>query len=150
MRALIQRTLEKSYVVVENKIVGEIPKGLVILLGVGKEDTEEDLKYLSNKIPSLRIFEDSEGKTNLSLEEIGGEILLISQFTLYAEVSTSGRRPSFSHSAPPDLAKKLYENLITLWQQKDIKVTTGIFGANMKVHLINEGPFTLFIDSQNR
>lgn len=150
MRALIQRTLEKAYVEVEGQKVGEIPKGLVILLGVGKEDQEEDLYYLANKIPNLRIFEDSEGKTNLSLEEIKGEILLVSQFTLYAEVSKSGRRPSFSHSAPPALAEELYKRLKDLWQEKGIKVSTGIFGSDMKIHLVNNGPFTIFIDSQNR
>lgn len=150
MRALIQRTLERAYVVVENQIVGEIPKGIVILLGVGQEDSEEDIYFLANKIPTLRIFEDSQGKTNLSLEEIGGEILLISQFTLYAEIGKSGRRPSFSRSAPPTLAKELYEKLKLLWQEKGIKVATGIFGSDMKVHLINSGPFTLFIDTKNR
>lgn len=146
MRAVVQRVSEAS-VKVEGNIVGEIDKGLLILLGVGEEDNEKDLEYMVDKILGLRIFEDDNGKMNLSLLDIGGEILVVSQFTLYGDVR-KGKRPSFSTSAHPDKAKKIYNQFVERCKDKGIRTEKGIFGANMEVNLLNNGPVTILIDSK--
>jgi D-tyrosyl-tRNA(Tyr) deacylase len=148
MRAVIQRVSEAS-VTVEGKLVGKIGKGVLVLLGVSQQDTEKDVTYLVDKILNLRIFEDENGKMNLSLLEVGGQMLVVSQFTLYGDVRR-GKRPSFTEAASPEKAKKLYE----LFVQESSKflngIQTGIFQAMMNVHLTNEGPVTILIDSDKR
>jgi len=145
MRAVVQR-VSQANVKVDGKIVGEINKGLLVLLGVGKEDNEKDLDYMIDKILGLRIFEDEKGKLNLSLIDIQGELLVISQFTLYGNVK-KGKRPSFTDAADPDIANRYYELFIEKAREKGIKTEHGIFGADMKVSLINDGPVTILIDS---
>ena len=149
MRALIQRVNEAK-VLVENVLVDEIGKGLLIFLGIGNEDTEEDVQWLAHKIIQMRIFADEENKMNKSITDINGDLLLVSQFTLFASIK-KGNRPSFIHGAPPHQAKDLYEKFI---QQCEIilqkPVAKGIFGADMKVYLINDGPVTIFIDTKNK
>lgn len=134
---------------VEGKLVGKIGKGVLVLLGVSQQDTEKDVTYLVDKILNLRIFEDENGKMNLSLLEVGGQMLVVSQFTLYGDVRR-GKRPSFTEAASPEKAKKLYE----LFVQESSKflngIQTGIFQAMMNVHLTNEGPVTILIDSDKR
>ncbi|ANE42133.1 D-tyrosyl-tRNA(Tyr) deacylase [Fervidobacterium ngatamarikiense] len=146
MRAVVQR-VTKASVSVDNEVVGKISNGIVILLGVGKDDTEEDAKYLAEKIVNLRIFDDEDGKMNLSLLDVKGRALIISQFTLYGDCRR-GRRPSYSDSAPPDLAKALYEKFIELVKNYDVHVETGIFAAHMLVEIHNDGPVTLLLDSK--
>ncbi|MDM7321485.1 MAG: D-tyrosyl-tRNA(Tyr) deacylase [Fervidobacterium sp.] len=146
MRAVVQR-VTKASVSVDNEVVGKISNGIVILLGVGKDDTEEDAKYLAEKIVNLRIFDDEDGKMNLSLLDVKGQALIISQFTLYGDCRR-GRRPSYSDSAPPDLAKALYEKFIELVKNYDVHVETGIFAAHMLVEIHNDGPVTLLLDSK--
>ncbi|QTA38744.1 D-tyrosyl-tRNA(Tyr) deacylase [Thermosipho ferrireducens] len=146
MRAVIQR-VKKASVEIDGKVVGSINKGLVVLLGVGKDDTDSDMNYLAEKIVNLRIFDDSEGKMNLSLKDVGGEMLIVSQFTLYGDCRR-GRRPSYSNSAPPDYAKKMYEMFIDKIRKMGLKVETGVFGEYMQVSLINDGPVTLLLDSK--
>lgn len=146
MRAVVQR-VTSSKVVVDDKIIGEIGKGLNILIGISKEDTEEDLLYLRDKIINLRIFEDENDKMNLSLLDVKGEILAISQFTLYGDCR-KGRRPNFMEAEGGDKAKVLYDRFIDLLKGKDIKVETGEFGAHMKVDIQNDGPVTLLLDSK--
>jgi len=146
MRAVVQRVKE-SKVMVKGKTVGQIKRGVLILLGVGKDDTSEDCEYLSNKIVNLRIFEDLDGRFNLSLLDIEGEALVVSQFTLYGDCR-KGRRPSFADAAPPSKAKELYEKFIDTLMQKGIKVQSGIFQEMMDVYLINDGPVTLLLDSK--
>ncbi|QTM99925.1 D-tyrosyl-tRNA(Tyr) deacylase [Sediminibacillus dalangtanensis] len=148
MKAVIQRA-KQAGVTVEERTVGKIDSGLVVLLGVGHEDTTEDAKYLANKIVSLRIFEDGQEKMNLSLKDIGGSVLSISQFTLYAD-TRKGRRPNFMHAAKPGPAKQLYEVFNQFIEESGINVETGTFGADMQVHLINDGPVTLLLDSSDR
>lgn len=148
MRALLQRVTEAS-VSVEGEIIGSIAKGLVVLLGVGKGDAEEDARYLAGKIAGFRIFEDLEGKFNLSALDIGGEVLVVSQFTLLADTK-KGKRPSFTQAAPPDEASKLIEFFISLIKSLGLKVSSGQFQAHMQVKLCNDGPVTIMIDSQNR
>ena len=148
MRAVIQRVSEAS-VEVDGKIVGAIGNGLVVLLGIHREDTEEDLDYLVKKIPELRIFEDAEGKMNLSLREVQGEILAISQFTLYAN-TRKGRRPSFVEAAPPEMAEPMYERFIEKLQTSGIRVQRGVFGAMMLVRIFNQGPVTIILNSEDR
>lgn len=145
MRAVVQR-VSQANVKVDGKIVGEINKGLLVFLGVGKEDDEKDLDYMIDKILGLRIFEDENGKLNLSLMDIHGELLVISQFTLYGNVK-KGKRPSFTDAADPDIANKYYELFIEKAREKGVKTEHGIFGADMKVSLINDGPVTILIDS---
>ena|SRR5690625_2574079 len=147
MRAVIQRARQAS-VEVEEKVVGQIDNGLVILLGVTHEDTNEDAKYLANKIAHLRIFEDDHGKMNVSLKDTGGEILSISQFTLYGD-TRKGRRPNFMGAAAPDHALAMYEQFNNLLRNMDIHVETGVFGEMMDVQLTNVGPVTLILDSKN-
>lgn len=146
MRAVVQRVSQAS-VKVDEKIVGEINKGLLVLLGVGREDTVADLEYLVNKIVGLRIFEDENDKMNLSLLDIKGELLVVSQFTLYGDVR-KGKRPSFTDSAPPEVAEEMYLKFIDKCAEMGIKTEKGMFGANMKVSLINDGPVTILLDSK--
>ncbi len=146
MRAVVQRVARAS-VTVEEEIVGEISKGLLVLLGVGEEDEDKDLEYMVDKILGLRIFEDEKGKMNLSLLDIGGELLVVSQFTLYGDVRR-GKRPSFTSSAHPEMAEKMYEEFIIKCKEKGIKTEKGIFGAHMEVELLNDGPVTILIDSK--
>lgn len=148
MRAVVQR-VTSSKVVVDDKIIGEIGKGLNILIGISKEDTEEDLLYLRDKIINLRIFEDENDKMNLSLLDVKGEILAISQFTLYGDCR-KGRRPNFMEAEGGDKAKALYVRFIDLLKENNIKVETGEFGAHMKVDIQNDGPVTLILDSKKK
>ena len=146
MRAVIQR-VSSARVRVGGEIVGEIGKGFLVLLAVGKEDSEKDADWLAEKIVGLRVFEDEQGKLNLSLKDVGGEILIVSQFTLYGDCR-KGRRPSFDQSAPPELAERLYNYFVEKVKEKGVKVATGRFQAFMEVELVNSGPVTLIIDSQ--
>ncbi len=148
MRVILQRS-KKSKVTVEGEITGKIDKGLVLLVGVTHDDTEEDADYLAEKISGLRIFEDEEGKMNLSIKDVGGDILSVSQFTLYAD-TRKGRRPSFVYAAKPTHAQKLYEYFNEQLEKKGLKVETGIFGAMMEVSILNDGPVTIILDSKNR
>ena len=148
MRVVIQRVSEAS-VTINDAIEGKINTGFMILLGIGHEDTNEDIEWLTQKITNLRVFSDEEGKMNLSILDIKGEILLISQFTLFASTK-KGNRPSFIQSAKPEIAIPLYEKFIESIKDFGIKVSTGIFGADMKVSLTNDGPVTIIIDSKNK
>lgn len=148
MKAVIQRVLESS-VVVDGKTVGEIGQGILVLLGVEKGDAERDAEWLAEKIVGLRIFEDEAGKMNLGLKEIGGEILAVSQFTLAGNCA-KGRRPSFDTAAPPDEGKRLYEYFVEQLRKLDIPVETGIFQADMKVSLVNDGPVTFILESPKK
>lgn len=147
MRAVIQRVKEAS-VKVDDKIVGQIKEGYMILLGISHTDTEKELKWLCDKIKNLRIFSDIEGKMNLSIEDIGGEILLVSQFTLYADC-IKGRRPSFTEAAKGEKANFLYLKAYEYLTKLGIRVEKGIFGADMQVSLINDGPVTIILDTEN-
>jgi D-tyrosyl-tRNA(Tyr) deacylase len=146
MRAVIQRAGHSS-VEVNDQVIGEIYKGLVVFLGVGVDDEEEDCSYLADKISGLRIFEDSSGKMNLSIKDTGGEILCISQFTLYGDCR-KGRRPSFIAAAAPEKAAFLYDKLCHMLRNKGLKVETGQFQAKMKVTVDNDGPVTILLDSK--
>ena len=145
MRAVVQR-VSRARVMVEGQITGEIGAGLMILLGVGKEDTEAVAAAMAEKLANLRIFEDAAGKMNLSLLDTKGSALVVSQFTLYGD-ARGQRRPSFITAAPPELAKKLYEHFCAALQRLGITVATGIFQAMMSVELVNEGPVTILVDS---
>lgn len=144
MKLVIQRVSEAS-VRVNDEIVGQIGKGFLILIGVGAQDTKEIADKYIKKMLGLRIFEDKNGKTNLSLHDVDGELLLISQFTLYANCK-KGNRPSFIEAGAPDMAEEMYEYFITQCKKQVSVVETGIFGADMKVSLINDGPFTVVLD----
>ncbi|MBT8359290.1 MAG: D-tyrosyl-tRNA(Tyr) deacylase [Desulfobacterales bacterium] len=146
MLAVIQR-VKKSTVTVDNKIIGKIDSGLLVLLGIGREDGKRDADYLAEKIPNLRIFEDENAKMNLSLLETGREMLVVSQFTLLGDCG-KGRRPSFINAADPDKARELYEYFACQVKLKGVKVETGQFRALMSVALINDGPVTLIVESQ--
>lgn len=148
MRVLIQRVSEAS-VEIENKIVGEINQGFLLLVGVEDEDTSEDVDYLARKISKMRIFEDEEGKMNLSIEQIDGKILSISQFTLHASTK-KGNRPSFTRAGAPNHAEALYNELNQKLEETGLAVETGEFGADMAVHLVNDGPVTIWIDSKDK
>lgn len=147
MRTVIQR-VRFARVSVNGKIIGEIDKGLLILLGVAHDDSEKEMKWLANKTKNLRIFEDEEEKMNLSLEDIKGKALIISQFTLYAN-SVKGNRPSFIEAAKPDFAKDLYLKFIQEFKNFGIETQEGEFGADMKVELLNDGPVTIIIDTKD-
>ncbi|MBU0994955.1 MAG: D-tyrosyl-tRNA(Tyr) deacylase [Proteobacteria bacterium] len=147
MKAVVQRVSESS-VSVENEIIGKIGRGLMILLGITHHDTREDAAFLADKIVHLRIFEDGHGKMNLSLPQINGQMLVVSQFTLYGDCRR-GRRPSFIDAAPPEKAIPLYDHFIEQVREKGIPVEQGRFGAMMDVHLINDGPVTLILQSKN-
>jgi D-aminoacyl-tRNA deacylase len=148
MRAIIQRVLS-SHVVVEEKTVGAIEKGLLVLLGVGQGDDQAICTYMADRVAGLRIFSDSDGKMNLSAIQLELPVLVVSQFTLYADVHR-GRRPGFTDAAPPDLAKTLYECFCSELRKRNMTVENGIFQADMKVHLVNDGPVTILIDSDDK
>lgn len=145
MRAVIQRVQHAS-VAVEGNVCGKISQGLMILLGISKDDKESDMKYIADKSLALRIFEDESGKMNKSVCDIGGELLIISQFTLYGDCR-KGRRPSFDAAMNPKEAEKMYEKFVEYMRKSGLKTETGIFGADMKVELLNDGPVTLILDS---
>lgn len=146
MRAVVQR-VAYSKVTVDGRTVGEIKNGLTVLLGVGIDDNEKDVEYLADKIVNLRVFEDSEGKMNLSLKDVNGDLLAVSQFTLYGDVRR-GKRPSFDRAARPDTAKKLYESFVNACLKHGIRVQTGEFQAMMMVEIHNDGPVAILIDSK--
>ncbi|MCT8139547.1 D-tyrosyl-tRNA(Tyr) deacylase [Anaerobacillus sp. CMMVII] len=146
MRVVVQRTKQAS-VVVDEKIVGQIEFGFMLLVGITHEDTEADVDFLAEKIVNLRVFEDEAGKMNLSLLDVGGQILSISQFTLYGDCR-KGRRPNFMNAAKPEIAERLYHLLNEKFREKGVKVETGIFGAMMDVQLLNHGPVTLIVESK--
>jgi D-tyrosyl-tRNA(Tyr) deacylase len=148
MRAVIQRVSQAS-VEIDNKVVGSIGNGFVVLLGITIEDDEKDAEYLANKTANLRVFEDNAGKMNVSLLESQGVVLAISQFTLYSD-TRKGRRPSFIKAAPPEKAEPLYNAYINYLEKFNIKVATGVFGAMMMVNIHNHGPVTIIIDSEDR
>ena len=146
MRAVVQR-VSSSSVEVDGKVVGEISKGFNVLLGISREDTLKDMSYIEEKLKGLRVFEDEEGKMNLSLTEVGGEILLISQFTLYGD-ARKGRRPSFIEAAKGEEALKIYETMVRNLRGSGLTVETGTFGAKMNVLIENDGPVTILLDSR--
>jgi D-tyrosyl-tRNA(Tyr) deacylase len=145
VRALLQRTYG-ARVRVDGEVVGEIEAGLVVLLGVGPDDDEAVADALARRVSELRIFDDAEGRTNLSLADVGGAVLLVSQFTLYAD-TRRGRRPGFTGAAAPELAERLYLRVAGALRALDIEVATGRFGAVMAVELVNDGPFTIWLDT---
>ncbi len=145
MRAVVQRVKEAK-VDVEGRTVGEIDHGLLVLLGVGEDDSEKDCEYLANKIANLRIFSDDQGLMNLSLVEIEGAVLVVSQFTLWGDCR-KGRRPSFTRAARPEKARSLYEHFVGILRGKGLRTATGEFQEMMDVHLVNDGPVTLILDS---
>lgn len=145
MRAVIQRVSSAS-VTVDQEIVGKIENGFLVLLGISGNDSEEDVNYLANKIIGLRVFEDEQGKMNCSIQEVGGSLLVVSQFTLYGDCR-KGRRPSFIEAARPELAKPLYESFVAETRAQGVPTETGIFQAEMQVELVNDGPVTLLLDS---
>ncbi|MDR1773940.1 MAG: D-tyrosyl-tRNA(Tyr) deacylase [Clostridioides sp.] len=146
MRAVVQR-VAKSSVTVDSDVIGKIDRGIMVLLGVTHDDTSEDVDYILDKVVNLRIFEDENDKMNLSLVDVGGELLVVSQFTLYGDVR-KGRRPSFTNAAKPELADKLYLELVDKAKQKGLNVGTGKFGAHMFVDITNDGPVTILLDSK--
>jgi D-tyrosyl-tRNA(Tyr) deacylase len=146
MRAVVQR-VKSAEVLVDGRVTGRIGKGLLVFVGVARGDGENDLILLTSKIPELRIFEDNSGKFNLSLKEIGGELLVVSQFTLYGDCR-KGRRPSFTEAEDPALARDLYERFILRLREQNLPVQTGEFQAKMEVRLVNDGPVTLLLDSR--
>jgi D-tyrosyl-tRNA(Tyr) deacylase len=132
---------------VDGVVSGQIDAGLMVLIGVSVDDTEADLKYMAEKVPNLRIFDDENGVMNRSVLDVGGSILAVSQFTLYGD-ARGGRRPSYIRAAKPDKADELYEKLIARWREKGIHVETGVFRTEMKVSLVNDGPVTILLDSE--
>ena len=146
MRCVIQRVSEAS-VRVDDEVLGQIGRGYMALIGVEVEDTDSDLDYIAKKVSGLRIFEDENGKMNKCLADVQGEILAISQFTLFGD-ARGGRRPSFITAARPELAVPMYEKIVERWRSEGIKVETGRFGADMKVSLVNDGPVTILLDSR--
>lgn len=147
MRFVIQR-VNNAKVTVDGNVTGSIGKGLLIFFGAGQNDTEDMLEKFKDKIVKLRIFADKDGKTNLSVKDVDGEVLIVSQFTLYADCR-NGNRPSFAKACEPVMAERMYENLIELFKKEVKNVETGIFGADMKVQLENDGPFTICLDSDD-
>jgi D-tyrosyl-tRNA(Tyr) deacylase len=146
MRAVVQRVTHAN-VSVDSKIIGKIGKGLVVLLGISSDDTEKDLIYLAEKIMNLRVFEDEKGKMNISLKDIGGGLLIISQFTLYGDCR-KGNRPSYSKAAPPEQAEMIYNNFVEYCKKQGARVESGKFQAEMLVEIYNDGPVTIMIDSK--
>lgn len=145
MRCVIQRVSQAS-MTSEGVETGRIGRGFMVLIGVCAEDTEKDVKYMADKVPNLRIFEDENGKMNLSLKDVGGAMLAVSQFTLYGD-ARGGRRPSFIAAARPEAANALYQQLVEAWRAQDIQVETGRFQTDMQVSLVNDGPVTILMDS---
>ena len=145
MKLVIQR-VSKAKVEVDNKTVGSIGKGFLVLVGITHTDTEKEADYLANKLCKMRIFEDENGKMNLSLKDVGGELLIVSQFTLYADCA-KGNRPSFIEAARPEQATPLYEYFCKKCEEQGIKVEKGVFGAHMEVSLLNDGPVTIVLES---
>ena len=145
MRAVVQR-VSRAQVTVDGEITGEIGPGLLVLVGVGRDDTETDAVYLAEKTVGLRVFEDESGKMNLGVREIGGSVLAVSQFTLYGDVRR-GKRPSFDAAAAPETARALYEFFVERIRTEGLRCETGRFQATMKVELVNEGPVTILLDS---
>lgn len=145
MRAVVQR-VSSARVEVDGEVTGSICRGLLVLLGVGQGDTEKQAAWLAEKIAGLRIFEDEAGKMNLSVEEVGGGVLVVSQFTLLADCR-KGRRPSFTEAAPPEVAERLYQEFVRRVRECGVRVETGVFQAKMRVHLVNEGPVTIWLDT---
>ena len=146
MRAVIQR-VSRAQVRSGGQVLGEIGRGFVVLLGVARDDTEADAAKLADRILGIRVFADANGKMNCALATVGGELLVVSQFTLLADTD-SGRRPSFTRAAPPDDARRLYEHFLSLVRNHDVKVETGQFGADMEVELVNDGPVTIILHSR--
>lgn len=147
MKIVLQR-VKKAKVIIGSKINGQIEKGYLLLVGIGKDDTEETAIHMIEKIKKLRLFEDENGKTNLSLEQVNGNILVVSQFTLYADCK-KGTRPSFADAAPPDIAQGLYNFFLSYCKEVFGDVQHGEFGADMQVELLNDGPFTIYLESEN-
>ncbi len=145
MRAVVQRVSEAS-VRVDRRVTGEIGPGLMVLLGVDENDSEQDVRYISEKVAELRIFRDEEGKFNRSVQEVGGSVLVVSQFTLHGDCRR-GRRPSFVRAARPEVAEPLYESVLAALRARGLETAAGEFGAMMSVHLVNDGPVTILLDS---
>jgi D-aminoacyl-tRNA deacylase len=148
MRAVVQR-VSRAEVRIEGRVTGKIERGLVVLLGVADCDSDADATFLVDRIVGMRIFADDAGKMNLSIAQAGGELLVVSQFTLIADTN-SGRRPSFIKAAAPDEARRLYQHFLSLARTREVKVETGEFGATMEVELVNDGPVTIILDSRER
>ena len=146
MRAVVQR-VDHASVTVDGQVTGACQKGLMVLFGVEAEDTPKDLQYIVDKVVGLRIFEDEAGKMNLSVKDVGGEILAVSQFTLYGDCR-KGKRPSFDKAAKPDIANAYYERFVEALRAQGLNVGTGVFGAHMLVDLVNNGPVTILLDSK--
>ena len=146
MRCVVQRVTEAS-VTVNGETVGAVGPGMMVLIGVSSEDTEKDFRYMADKVPNLRIFEDDAGKLNRSLLDVGADILAVSQFTLYGD-TRGQRRPGFTRAARPEQAEALYTQLVEAWRAKGIRVETGRFRTEMKVSLVNDGPCTILMDSE--
>lgn len=146
MRAVLQR-VTRAQVSVDGEVIGQIGQGLVVLLGVAQGDAQADAEWMAEKVIQLRLFEDAAGKTNLSIKDVAGGLLIISQFTLLADCR-NGRRPSFTAAAPPEEANQLYESFVTACRQSGLPVQTGKFRANMQVELVNDGPVTVMLDSK--
>lgn len=147
MKVILQRSRQAS-VTVNNEIVGQIDKGFVLLVGIGPEDTDKELQWMADKITGLRIFEETEGKMDLDITQVGGAILSVSQFTLFADCR-KGRRPNFMGAAKPDMANQLYDKFNALLREKGLQVETGMFGEMMDVALINDGPVTIILDTDD-
>jgi D-aminoacyl-tRNA deacylase len=148
MRAVVQR-VSRAEVRIDGRVVGKIARGFVVLVGVADGDTDADAAHLVDRILGMRIFADDAGKMNLSIAQIDGALLVVSQFTLLADTN-SGRRPSFTRAAAPDEARRLYEQFVSLARKRDVKVETGEFGAMMDVDLVNDGPVTIILDSREK
>ena len=146
MRAVLQR-VSRAEVTVDGRAIGRIGRGFLVLLGVAKDDTEADAEFITARTLAMRVFADAAGKMNLALSQVGGELLVVSQFTLLADTE-SGRRPSFIRAAPPDQARRLYEHFLSLVRKAGVRVETGEFGAMMAVSLVNDGPVTIILDSR--
>ena len=146
MRAVVQRVTQSS-VTVDGETVGSVGPGLMVLIGVSVDDTDKDLKYIVDKVPNLRIFDDENGVMNKSVLDMGGSILAVSQFTLYGD-ARGGRRPSYIRAAKPEMANELYERAVAAWRNLGIHVETGRFRTEMKVSLVNDGPVTILLDSE--
>ncbi len=146
MRAVVQR-VARAEVTVNGEQVASIGRGYVVLLGVTHDDGDADARYIADKIATLRLFEDDVGKINLGITDIGGEVLVVSQFTLYADCR-KGRRPSFTDAAPPDMADRLYQRVVEMLREAGLSAQTGVFGAHMLVSLVNDGPVTILLNSR--